>query len=185
MDIIWGILLVGIYASEMLKTVLMMKEMLSGYIELKSVRELPYNKVKLQNLQNSWKSQKSTLLWGILMLFGSGYVLYLVVDNSYSGYLFAAFLLMFLMSWINLVRVILVLRYGDEAYLTNLGIVAIDGIYENKKCRIVVESELSEGESGDCYIHAYKKGIEYPYRFKILEREEVALEMVQAFKKAD
>lgn len=170
---------------EAVKIIKSMIEIVSCYRELKKLRLLPKGKLRIYNMQVNRKGMKSVVFWCIPALCLLSYVCYQIITKYeimswiYNDILLWIVLIFYFIGWTNLIRGILVYRCGNEAYLTSQGIVAINEIYDTKNCRFVIEKEFLEDETGDTYINVYKGKIEYPFRFKILERKEDAIEIIK------
>ena len=174
---LFGIILICICISYGIKNVKRFKSVLEGCRELKNVKTLSYPSVKLQNMLNGRNGALQAFIWAILAAVGTGFVCYVIIERAFHIFLFIAFLMMFVMSLADLVQAVLLYLYGDECYLTAKGIAAIEGVYEKGKCRFV--TELSE--SGDKYIDVYKGEAQAPFRFKVVEKEEEAIQMINHF----
>ena len=174
---LFGIILICICISYGIKNVKRFKSVLEGCRELKNVKTLSYPSIKLQNMLNGRNGALQAFIWAVLAAIGTGCVCYVIIDRGFHIFLFIAFFMMFLMSLTDLVQAVLLYLHGDECYLTAKGIAAIEGVYEKGKCRFV--TELSEGE--DRYIDVYKEEVQVPFRFKVVEKEEEAIQMINHF----
>ena len=169
MSLFLGIVIIGIYLIELVKMVKKVKSFLSGYLELKNVRELASVKIKLENVQSYTNSRVKPIIWCGLAIFASGYASSLVFTSFHKILLKSSFLLLFLMSCVDLLIVLAVYCYEQECYLTRQGIAAIEGVYKKPECRFVMEQEDSGSEGW--HLNVYKGKMDYPYRFKVIERE--------------
>lgn len=176
---LWGVILICICTGYGIKNIKRFQSVLKGCRELKNIKTMSCPSVKLQNMLNGSNSAKGAFFWAIAAAIGTGFICFVIMEWFFNIFLFIAFFMMFLLSLADLAQAVLLYRYGDECYLTAKGIAAVEGTYEKGKCRFVMEAEPAK--NGDKYIDVYKENLQYPFRFRVLEKEEEAVQMVNHF----
>lgn len=179
---IWGIIYVGIFVFWFVQSIRTIIAMLGGYFELKKIREMSFAGIRLGTISQSKQKRILLLVLAVLLIVLSGGVSYLVITRFFNIYYLLAFVLMFVTSWIDLLKAILLYRYSEDCYLTEAGIITIDGIFKKDKCRFILAEEIVEGKNGTKYINVYKEKNENPYRFEIKEREHEVVEIINGFR---
>lgn len=174
----WGILFVCICTAEVVRILKRMISMLEGRRELRRVKALPEQPIRLLSMQNNKSHLTEAFLMSILAGIAAGYACYLVMSRIFNLFLLIGFVMMLLGSCMDLIQVFFLYQDDEICYLTGKGIVAMEGVYQKGDCRFVMEEELTEDGNGGKYLCAYKKKNTVPYRFRVLERESEVLEMI-------
>lgn len=179
---IWGMIYVGIFIFWFAQSVRTIIVMLGGYFELKKIKDMSFAGIRLGTISQSKQKRILLLVVAVLLIVLSGVVCYLVITRFFNIYYLLAFVLMFVTSWIDLLKAILLYCYCEECYLTETGIVTIGGVFKKDKCRFVLAEEIAERKRGAKYINVYKEKNENPYRFEIKEREDEVVEIINSFR---
>ncbi|MBQ9143233.1 MAG: hypothetical protein IJX63_15810 [Lachnospiraceae bacterium] len=174
------ILLIGciFLGNALIKCVSRLVSMIRSLIEFGKIRKQQYFAIRLSNMQYNRKDNPRMFISAILATIVSLLACLKVLEWGYGTLLLTYFGAMFGMSFIYFIQAIFVWKYGDECYLTGDGVVAIDKIRKHK-CRFSIDTENAGTTNEIKYVHVYEKKNNYPFRYKILEKESEVLRMVK------
>lgn len=156
----------------------LMIDIISGYVELKKVKASPYQGIKCENISFKLKNYMISIFFDILLI----YCFLQLCDSAEKlGVDWSMWVYRFLVivQILSALAHIIVAFFDEYAYLTPLGMVHITGVMKPDKSRYAWE-EREDGLSTNLMV--YKGKTETPFRFKVLERLEVAHEMVKGYK---
>lgn len=179
-----------LFGSTVVKLVLM----IFRYFKIKELEGDPYMGIKVHNISYEAKTHifgiVSDIVMAVAMNSGYQYVAAVAADSQYRVYRFiygveakGIFLLVITMLLLAVMSLLLLL-FGQYAYLTPEGIVYLDKMFKTDKYRYTVDYEqVGENEYNRC-LNVYKKNKneKNPYRFQLMEKEEKALIWVDSFK---
>jgi len=149
-------------------------------VELNSIKKIPNYGVRLCNMQvNKRESFPMMIIVIIACIAAANWIL------KYKAELDDVFEICFLVMVICipttlLIRGVLICWIGELSFLVPRGVVSVDNIYD-KKYLFTIEKEVADTGKGYMYINIYKKDNPIARRYKILESEEKAIEMVKRF----
>ncbi len=136
----WGVLFV-LYAFDSVKIVKRLIRVVSCCIELNRIEELPCQPIRLRNMQDTKESLGKALRTCIVTLLILVVCGYIAISRTPSIYYILAFVIMILLTCMNLVVGILGYRFVEECFLSKDGIHAVQEILRS------TSAGLSLGES--------------------------------------
>ena len=156
----------------------LMIDIISGFVELKKVKASPYQGIKCENISFKLKNYIINIFFDVLFI----YCFIQLCDSSEKlGIEWSMWIYRFLVivQILSALAHIIVAFYDEYAYLTPQGMVHITGVMKPAKSRYTWE-ESEDGLSSNLLVYRAKS--EVPLRFKVLDRLEVAHEMVKGYK---
>ena len=156
----------------------LMISIISGFMELRKLDASPYQGIKCKNLSYKVQNYVISIFFEVLFIycFIRLYRWSESVDIEWTMWIYR---LLILVQILSILAHVIVAFYDDFAYLTPQGIVHITGVMRPEDCRYTWE-ECEEGLSSSLLV--YKGKQDSPFRFQVLDRLDVAHEVVKGYK---